>query len=222
MAFTGWSCCLIIGCVAIPHIYTAVKVSHPHNELGNGDGMKFGCHCADKAPCHCVACHISSSLRTASVGCSAMRLPEGIALSIRPAPAHTDLPAAPQWYYLLVTFMIVPFFSIANSYTAGLTDQDNSSIYGKLAILIFAAWAGTSGGGVIAGLGICGVVVAATSQAAVLMQVRLQFSATGHAAQTCRSHRFEQDYTTRSQYCLCEADTAADQRGAETELQTRS
>jgi len=71
-----------------------------------------------------------------------------------------------------VTFLIVPFFSLANSYAAGLTDQDNSSIYGKLAILIFAAWAGTSGGGVIAGLGICGVVVAATSQAAVLMQVR--------------------------------------------------
>ena len=78
----------------------------------------------------------------------------------------------PQWYYLVVTFMIVPFFSLANSYAAGLTDQDNSSIYGKLAILIFSAWAGTSGGGVIAGLGICGVVVAATSQAAVLMQVR--------------------------------------------------
>ena len=80
--------------------------------------------------------------------------------------------AVPQWYYLLVTFLIVPFFSMANSYAAGLTDQDNSSIYGKLAILIFSAWAGTSGGGVIAGLGICGVVVAATSQAAVLMQAR--------------------------------------------------
>ena len=85
----------------------------------------------------------------------------------------TTPPATSQWYYLVVTFLIVPFFSIANSYTAGLTDQDNSSIYGKLAILIFSAWAGTAGGGVIAGLGICGVVVAATSQAAVLMQVRI-------------------------------------------------
>lgn len=45
------------------------------------------------------------------------------------------------------------------------------SVYGQFAIFIFAAWAGTSNGGVIAGLAICGVVVAAVSQAAVLMQV---------------------------------------------------
>ena len=44
-------------------------------------------------------------------------------------------------------------------------------MYGQFAIFIFAAWAGTSNGGVIAGLAICGVVVAAVSQAAVLMQV---------------------------------------------------
>ena len=86
-----------------------------------------------------------------------------------------------------MTFLIVPFFSLANSYAAGLTDQDNSSIYGKLAILIFSAWAGTSGGGVIAGLGICGVVVAATSQAAVLMQVWCK-AHTGHRAASRRSY----------------------------------
>lgn len=45
-------------------------------------------------------------------------------------------------------------------------------MYGQFAIFIFAAWAGTSGGGVIAGLAVCGVVVAAVSQAAVLMQAR--------------------------------------------------
>ena len=45
------------------------------------------------------------------------------------------------------------------------------SVYGQFAIFIFAAWAGTSNGGVIAGLAVCGVVVAAVSQAAVLMQV---------------------------------------------------
>ena len=44
-------------------------------------------------------------------------------------------------------------------------------MYGKLCIFIFAAWAGTSGQGAIAGLGICGVVLSATSQAASLMQV---------------------------------------------------
>ena len=47
-------------------------------------------------------------------------------------------------------------------------------MYGKLCIFIFAAWAGTNGQGAIAGLGICGVVLSATSQAASLMQVTLQ------------------------------------------------
>lgn len=44
-------------------------------------------------------------------------------------------------------------------------------MYGKLCIFIFAAWAGVAGGGCIAGLGMCGVILAATSQAASLMQV---------------------------------------------------
>ncbi len=76
-----------------------------------------------------------------------------------------------QWYFVAVAFCFVPFMAVANSYGAGLTDQDNSSMYGKLCIFIFAAWAGTSGQGAIAGLGICGVVLSATSQAASLMQV---------------------------------------------------
>jgi hypothetical protein len=80
-----------------------------------------------------------------------------------------------QWYFVCVAFCLVPFMAISNSYGAGLTDQDNSSMYGKLCIFIFAAWAGTSGQGAIAGLGICGVVLAATSQAASLMQASLNF-----------------------------------------------
>lgn len=43
-------------------------------------------------------------------------------------------------------------------------------MYGKLCIFIFAAWAGTANGGVIAGLSMCGVVLAGTSQASTLMQ----------------------------------------------------
>jgi hypothetical protein len=77
-----------------------------------------------------------------------------------------------QWYFVCVAFCLVPFMAISNSYGAGLTDQDNSSMYGKLCIFIFAAWAGTANEGVIAGLGMCGVILAATSQAASLMQVR--------------------------------------------------
>lgn len=28
-------------------------------------------------------------------------------------------------YYLIVAFLFVPFFALANAYAAGLTDQDN-------------------------------------------------------------------------------------------------
>lgn len=28
-----------------------------------------------------------------------------------------------KWYYLFVAFLFVPFFSLANAYAAGLTDQ---------------------------------------------------------------------------------------------------
>lgn len=41
---------------------------------------------------------------------------------------------------------------------------------GKLAIFIFAAWAGLEAGGVIAGLAVCGVVFASVSSASDLMQ----------------------------------------------------
>lgn len=43
---------------------------------------------------------------------------------------------------------------------------------GKLAIFLFAAWAGVQGGGVVVGLAMAGVLLAATSTAASLMQVR--------------------------------------------------
>jgi hypothetical protein len=36
----------------------------------------------------------------------------------------------------------VTYPCVQNSYGAGLTDWDNCSMYGKLALFIFAAWAG--------------------------------------------------------------------------------
>ncbi len=42
----------------------------------------------------------------------------------------------------------------------------------QVAIFAFAAWAGSAHGGVIAGLSVCGLVMASTSSAATLMQVR--------------------------------------------------
>jgi hypothetical protein len=130
-----------------------------------------------------------------------------------------------KWYYVLVAFILAPLLALPNSYGCGLTDWDNCSMFGKLALFGFAGWAGTEvrhapaeagpaggvgafwggasgwraasachaegpaapalihgpthlarprpppqGNGVIAGLGICGVILSACSSAAVLMQ----------------------------------------------------
>lgn len=74
-----------------------------------------------------------------------------------------------KWFYVLVAYAITPLFALPNSYGCGLTDWDMSSMYAKLALFVFAAWAGAAGNGVIVGLGICGVVLAATTSAATLM-----------------------------------------------------
>lgn len=53
-----------------------------------------------------------------------------------------------KWYYVLVAYIITPLFALPNSYGCGLTDWDCSSMYAKLALFVFAAWAGVqvSGG----------------------------------------------------------------------------
>lgn len=53
---------------------------------------------------------------------------------------------------------------MANAYGAGLTDWDQSSLYGKLCIFAFAAWGGRDDG-VIAGLAVCGIMLSVTSAA---------------------------------------------------------
>ncbi|PRW60807.1 putative metal-nicotianamine transporter YSL6 [Chlorella sorokiniana] len=75
-----------------------------------------------------------------------------------------------KWYYVLVAGILSPILAFANAYGAGLTDWNMASLYGKLAIFIFAAWAGLEAGGVIAGLAVCGVVFASVSSASDLMQ----------------------------------------------------
>eukprot|EP00878_Enallax_costatus_P040504 GHUV01046796.1.p1 GENE.GHUV01046796.1~~GHUV01046796.1.p1 ORF type:complete len:185 (-),score=2.07 GHUV01046796.1:1-555(-) len=47
-----------------------------------------------------------------------------------------------KWYYVAVAYVITPLFALPNSYGCGLTDWDCSSMYAKLALFIFAAWAG--------------------------------------------------------------------------------
>ncbi|CAL8462318.1 g1851 [Coccomyxa elongata] len=75
---------------------------------------------------------------------------------------------AVKWYMVAVAFISAPVFSVCNAYGAGLTDWDMSSLYGKLCIFAFAAWAGHNGG-VTAGLAICGVMLSVTSAACSLM-----------------------------------------------------
>lgn len=74
-----------------------------------------------------------------------------------------------KWYMCFIAGIIAPILAYANAYGAGLTDWNMASLYGKLAILIFAAWAGV-GNGVIAGLAVCGVAFASISGASDLMQ----------------------------------------------------
>ena len=54
---------------------------------------------------------------------------------------------------------------VCNAYGAGLTDWDMASLYGKLCIFAFAAWAGNHGG-VTAGLAVCGIMLSVTTAAA--------------------------------------------------------
>jgi hypothetical protein len=54
-----------------------------------------------------------------------------------------------KWYYVAVAYLITPLFALPNSYGCGLTDWDCSSMYAKLALFIFAAWAGVEVGHVM-------------------------------------------------------------------------
>uniref|UniRef100_A0A453SPU5 Uncharacterized protein n=1 Tax=Aegilops tauschii subsp. strangulata TaxID=200361 RepID=A0A453SPU5_AEGTS len=56
-----------------------------------------------------------------------------------------------KWYYVIVAYLLAPVLGFSNSYGAGLTDINMAYNYGKIALFIFAAWAGKKNG-VIAGL----------------------------------------------------------------------
>ncbi|CAN6463433.1 unnamed protein product [Victoria cruziana] len=75
-----------------------------------------------------------------------------------------------DWYYILVMYLIAPALAFCNSYGSGLTDWSMASTYGKLAIFVVGAWAGSSHGGVLAALAGCGVVMSIVSTASDLMQ----------------------------------------------------
>ncbi|MED6143211.1 putative metal-nicotianamine transporter ysl8 [Stylosanthes scabra] len=75
-----------------------------------------------------------------------------------------------KWYYMIVIYLIAPTLAFCNAYGNGLTDWSLASTYGKLAIFTIGAWAGSSHGGVLAGLEACGVMMNIVSTASDLMQ----------------------------------------------------
>ncbi|KAK0573195.1 hypothetical protein LWI29_004214 [Acer saccharum] len=75
-----------------------------------------------------------------------------------------------KWYHILVAFVFAPVLAFCNAYGCGLTDWSLASNYGKIAIIIFSSWVGLEGGGVIAGLASCGVMMSTVSTASDLMQ----------------------------------------------------
>ncbi|KAL2631049.1 hypothetical protein R1flu_015735 [Riccia fluitans] len=75
-----------------------------------------------------------------------------------------------KWYYVFVAYIIAPLFAFCNAYGCGLTDWSLASNYGKLLLFIFAAWAGAGGGGILAGLAACGVMMSIVATASDLMQ----------------------------------------------------
>jgi len=108
---------------------------------------------------------------------------------------------------VLAAFGMAPVFAVANAYGAGVTDWDQArlppgsgtaphpltpppltacagaqaSLFGKLGIFAFAAWGGAQGGGVIAGLAVCGVLLSVTSAASGARAGRTVRSEAAHA-----------------------------------------
>ncbi|KAL7255485.1 hypothetical protein ACSBR1_009600 [Camellia fascicularis] len=75
-----------------------------------------------------------------------------------------------KWYYIVVIYIFAPTLAFCNAYGCGLTNWSLASTYGKLAIFTIGTWAGSSHGGVLAGLVACGVMMNIVSTASDLMQ----------------------------------------------------
>lgn len=75
-----------------------------------------------------------------------------------------------KWYQIIVCYLIGPILAFCNAYGCGLSDWSLASNYGKIAIIVFSSWVGLGGGGIIAGLAACGVMMSVVSTASDLMQ----------------------------------------------------
>lgn len=72
--------------------------------------------------------------------------------------------------HVAAAYLAAPAFAFSNTYGNGLTDMHVAAMYGKIAILVFGAWAGLANGGVVTGLAACGLLVSTVSPAADLVQ----------------------------------------------------
>ncbi|KAH9307210.1 hypothetical protein KI387_035121 [Taxus chinensis] len=102
-------------------------------------------------------------------------IPMWIAASGYVALAAVSVAVIPQmfnhmkWYYVLVAYLFAPVLAFCNAYGTGLTDQNLAYNYGKVALFVFAAWAGEEHGGVLVSLALCGTVKSLVQTAADLM-----------------------------------------------------
>lgn len=90
-------------------------------------------------------------------------------LAISTATMPLIFPAL-KWYLVLGSYVIAPALAFCNSYGCGLTDWSLASTYGKIVLFMIASLVGGSGGGVLAGLAACGVMMSIVATAADLMQ----------------------------------------------------
>lgn len=75
-----------------------------------------------------------------------------------------------KWYLVLLCYLLAPAVAFFNSYGMGLTNLNLAPTYGKIALFIFASLVGRDGGGVIAGLAACGIIMSIACSTADLMQ----------------------------------------------------
>jgi len=84
-----------------------------------------------------------------------------------------------KWYYVVIAYVVAPMLGFANSYGTGLTDINMGYNYGKIALFVFAGWAGKENG-VIAGL-VAGTLV---KQLVLISADLMQDFKTGYLTQT--------------------------------------
>ncbi|KAF2918976.1 hypothetical protein DAI22_08g100000 [Oryza sativa Japonica Group] len=102
--------------------------------------------------------------------------PTWVAVASYAALAALSVVAVPLLYpqlghrHVAAAYVAAPVFAFCNAYGVGVTDMNLSATYGKIAMMVFSSWVGMDGGGVVAGLAACGIIVSAVSGSSDFMQ----------------------------------------------------